>query len=107
MKVARRPTTAFSASITIHFFSTSAGFSEAVVFIMGNSSGSWAGAKGPRRERADMPTMLTAVNMRRSAYSYLIENRRFNRYGNILPLLALRLGFLGQIDGDRKSVGKG
>jgi hypothetical protein len=35
MKDARRPTTAFSASITIHFFSTSAGFSEAVVFIMG------------------------------------------------------------------------
>jgi hypothetical protein len=35
MKDARRPTTAFSASITIHFFSTSAGFNEAVVFIMG------------------------------------------------------------------------
>jgi hypothetical protein len=35
MNEARRPTTAFSASITIHFFSTSAGFKEAVVFIMG------------------------------------------------------------------------
>jgi hypothetical protein len=33
MKVARRPTTAFSASITIHFFSTSAGLSAAVVFV--------------------------------------------------------------------------
>ncbi len=34
MNEARRPTTAFSASITTHFFSTSAGFSETVVFIM-------------------------------------------------------------------------
>ncbi|MNJ32645.1 hypothetical protein D3C77_273150 [compost metagenome] len=31
MKVARRPTTTPSASMWIHFFSTSAGFSEAVV----------------------------------------------------------------------------
>jgi hypothetical protein len=49
MNVARRPTTAFSASITIHFFSTSAGFSEAVVFIMGLVRKKAAG-RGPRRE---------------------------------------------------------
>ena len=33
MKLARRPTTAFSASITIHFCSTSAGFSEAAIAV--------------------------------------------------------------------------
>ena len=44
---ARRPTTAFSASITIHFFSTSAGFSEAVVFIMGRVPYDWRSKAAP------------------------------------------------------------
>jgi hypothetical protein len=33
MKEARRPTTASWASTTIHFFATSAGFSETVIFV--------------------------------------------------------------------------
>jgi hypothetical protein len=60
MKEARRPTTAFSASIMIHFFSTSAGFSEAVVFSMGT---------GPLVERGPEPEVRRADTTRDIALS--------------------------------------
>ena len=73
MNEARRPTTAFSASITIHFFSTSAGFNEAVVFIMVRVP-YWLSELTPRLERAHMPTVARAVNSRPAEFRQNIEN---------------------------------
>src|SRR3569833_3704097 len=52
-------TTAFSASITIHFFSTSAGFSEAVVFIMRLVRKNWVRPRA-RRSAARRPRCYVA-----------------------------------------------
>src|SRR5436190_1850773 len=102
MKVARRPTTAFSASITIHFFSTSAGFSEAVVFIMGLGFRK-ASEPGPRRERAHMPTSRGRVNSPAQDYGHNFEKARFSSYGNMVPLPLGELGlFLGEVGGGQR-----
>src|SRR5262245_42745245 len=61
MKVARRPTTASWASMTIHFFSTSAGLSEAVVLVFMTSPGDGR-SQGPRTGAAQVQGMALLVN---------------------------------------------
>src|SRR6185436_12823596 len=84
MKDARRPTTAFSASITIHFFSTSAGFSEAVVLVVMMGPKAWASGP-PAGEGAQVEGDSDSVKKPSFRTPQRLEIQGVDRCGNMIP----------------------
>src|SRR5580700_9759470 len=83
MKLARRPTTASWASITTHFFSTSAGFSETVDLVFMTAFRGKARRRGNYRRPRGMSTAFRRVR----APQRLILQRLWT-IGNMIPPLA-------------------